>query len=244
MCVEMAELEADHFWFRARNRLITWAIGEFCPQAHSFLDIGCGTGLVLSAIAKAHPGLRLYGSEAFTEGLVFAARRQPTISFTQLDTLHLPFAPTFDGVGLFDVLEHIPDDERVLAEIRSCLKPGGAMLLTVPQHAWLFSSYDAKAGHVRRYSARGLHAKLEAAGFDILCSTSFMMILLPAMAGARLLCKGAPPEGHALGSEFRVSPWLNSLFEKALAAEFSMIRRHRPLPVGGSRLVVARVPAA
>lgn len=207
----MADVEANHFWFRARNRLITWALGEFCPQARSFLDIGCGTGYVLSAIAKARPGMQLYGSEVFTTGLAFAASRQPTIPFTQMDTLHMPFTSAFDAVGLFDVLEHIPDDERVLAQIHGGLKPRGVMFLTVPQHAWLWSSVDAKAGHVRRYCVQELHAKLEAPGFEIVCSTSFMTAVLPAMVATRLFWRNRPHDGRALGSEFRISPWVNSL---------------------------------
>ena len=240
VCVEMADLEARHFWIRSRNRLITWAIGEFCPQARSFLDVGCGTGFVLSAISKARPGMQLYGSEVFTTGLAFATGRQPAIPFTQMDTLHVPFLLVFDAGGLFDVREHIPDDERVLAQIRGGLKPRGTMFLTVPQHAWLWSSVHAVAGHVRRYSVQELHAKLKAVGFEIVRSTSFMTAVLPAMVAARLFRRNRPQDGRALRSEFRISSWLNSLFEKALAVEYSVITRRPTLPVGGSRLIVAR----
>ncbi|MGH9443843.1 MAG: class I SAM-dependent methyltransferase [Thermoanaerobaculia bacterium] len=240
VCREMADLEARYFWFRARNRLITWAIEEFCPRARSFLDVGCGTGFVLSAIAKARPEMRLYGSEVFSAGLSFAASRHPSISFTQMDSLHIPFASAFDAIGLFDVLEHVPDDERVLAQIHGGLKPGGTVILTVPQHPWLWSRVDEEAGHFRRYSLRDLHGKLEAAGFQVVRSTSFMTVVLPAMVVARAFGKNRPQEGRALGSEFRISPWLNSLFEKALAVEFSVIARHHTLPAGGSRLIVAR----
>src|SRR2546428_13964527 len=82
---ELAPLETGHFWFRVRNRLIIWALGKYCPGFRCFLEIGCGTGYVLSGIAKAYPGAQLHGSEIFTAGLAFAAARQPSINFMQMD---------------------------------------------------------------------------------------------------------------------------------------------------------------
>lgn len=51
----LAQLEAKNFWFRTRNKLITWALSEYYPAFESFLEIGCGTGYVLSGIAEKFP---------------------------------------------------------------------------------------------------------------------------------------------------------------------------------------------
>jgi hypothetical protein len=40
----LARLEEGNFWFRARNRLIQWALGNYFPHADSFFEIGCGMG--------------------------------------------------------------------------------------------------------------------------------------------------------------------------------------------------------
>ncbi len=53
------KVEAESFWFRSRNRLILWAIQEYFPNAKKFLEIGCGTGFVLSAIEKTYPQMEL-----------------------------------------------------------------------------------------------------------------------------------------------------------------------------------------
>lgn len=132
---DLAGLEAGHFWFRARNRLIIWALGTYCPDFRSFLEIGCGTGYVLSGIAQAYPGAQLHGSEIFTAGLNLAADRRPTINFMQMDARNIPFVDEFDAIGAFDVLEHIEEDEQVLVQMHDALRPGGVILLTVPQHA-------------------------------------------------------------------------------------------------------------
>lgn len=237
---DLAGLEAGHFWFRARNRLIIWALGRYCPEFRSFLEIGCGTGYVLSGIAQAYPGPQLHGSEIFTAGLNFAADRQPTINFMQMDARNIPFVDEFDAIGAFDVLEHIEEDEQVLVQMHDALKPRGVMLLTVPQHAWLWSPIDDYSCHARRYSAKGLHSKIKVAGFEILLSTSFVSSLLPAMFASRLLQKLSPEKDSDPTAELRISPWLNYLFEKMLSAEVAMIRTGLNFPFGGSRLVVAR----
>lgn len=233
-------LEEGHFWFRSRNRLIIWALQKYCPDFHSFLEIGCGTAYVLSGLAKAFPQAHLQGSEIFIAGLEFAAERQPGIDFIQLDARKIPFVEEFDAVGAFDVLEHIKEDEQVLAQIHQSLKPGGIMVLTVPQHPWLWSPVDDYACHERRYTAGELRSKVESAGFDIMRSTSFVSSLLPAMFASRLLQRGSSVEELDPASELRISPALNLLFGKLLDAEIAAIRCGINLPAGGSRLIVAK----
>lgn len=236
---DLAHLEAGHFWFRARNRLIIWALEKYSPKFQSFLEIGCGTGYVLSGIAHTFPRARLQGAELFTAGLEFAAARQPTIDFMQMDARHIPFVDEFDTIGAFDVLEHIDEDEQVLLQMHAALKSRGIMLLTVPQHAWLWSPVDEYACHVRRYSAKELHAKVEGAGFEILRSTSFVSSLLPAMWASRFTQK-CSAKGIDASAEARISPGLNRIFEIFLGAEVAMIRNGVNFQMGGSRLIVAR----
>jgi SAM-dependent methyltransferase len=236
---ELAALEAGSFWFRARNRLIIWALSKYCSGFGSFLEVGCGTGYVLAAIAKAFPRAHFHGSEIFSAGLAFAAAREPSAEFMQMDARDIPFVDEFDAIGMFDVLEHIDEDEIVLGQVREALAPNGYMLLTVPQHTWLWSATDDYACHVRRYSANELHAKVRAAGFEILRSTSFVSTLLPAMMVSRWTKKRAASEGDA-AAELSMPAWLNRAFEIMLSTEIWMIRMGLSFPVGGSRLVVAR----
>ena len=119
-------------------------------------------------------------------------------------------------------------------------KPHGFMLLTVPQHAWLWSPVDEHACHVRRYAASDLHHKIKTAGFQIVRSTSFVTTLLPAMMASRLLQKRRSDRKFDATAELKISPWLNSLFFQLLRVELAFIRKGFSFPVGGSRLVVAR----
>lgn len=237
---DLARMESENFWFRARNALILWAIKKYCAPFQSFLEIGCGTAYVLSGVAAAYPAARLSGSEIFVAGLGFAAERLPAADFVQMDARDIPYRDEFDVVGAFDVIEHIAEDERVMAQMHAALKPGGSILLTVPQHAWLWSDADEYACHVRRYNAAELHRKVEAAGFEILHSTSFVSALLPAMMASRLARRNSPGQTFDPLAEFGIPPWLNAVLEGILTLERGLIRAGVRLPIGGSRLVVAR----
>ena len=228
------------FGFRSRNQLILWALKEYCQNFQSLLEIGCGTGYVLSGISKLFPHSTLLGSEIFVAGLGFAAERLPFANLMQMDARDIPFQEEFDVIGAFDVLEHIEEDEDVLAQVRAALKPDGIMLLTVPQHAWLWSSVDEYACHVCRYAAFDLHDKIKTAGFQVVRSTSFVTTLLPAMIASRLFKKKISDRKFDATAELKISPWLNSLFFKLLQAEIMMISKGFNFPVGGSRLVIAR----
>ncbi len=103
---ELAPIEADNFWFRARNRLIMWTMRRHFPQIGRYLEIGCGTGYVLAGVAKTYPETRITGTEIFCEGLPYAACRVPRAELLQMDARALPYEAEFDVIGAFDVLEH------------------------------------------------------------------------------------------------------------------------------------------
>jgi SAM-dependent methyltransferase len=230
--------EERSFWFRSRNSLIVWALQRYFPNARSMLEIGCGTGFVLAGVRAAFPEMRLVGGELYEAGLAVAARRVPDAELLELDARDLPFEEEFDVVGAFDVLEHIEEDEAALAEMRDALRPGGGLLVTVPQHPALWSAVDDYSRHVRRYRRPELLAKLGSAGFDVVHSTSFVTLLLPVLAASRLRFRGAK-EFDPL-SEYRMPAFVDSALGWVLAAERALIRPGLSLPIGGSLLAVAR----
>lgn len=235
---DMARLEATNFWFRARNRLIVWALRRYAPQMESMLEVGCGTAFVLSGIAEAYPDAELSGSEIFTDGLEFAAKRMPDAQLMQMDARAIPFVDEFDVVGAFDVIEHVREDDIALREMNKALKPGGILLIAVPQHAWLWGPADVHAHHERRYTKAELARRVTDAGFTVLRSTSFVTLLLPLMMISRWLQRRA--RHYDPMSEFTINPAINWMLEKVLAFERLGIVAGLNYPVGGSRLLVAR----
>src|SRR5262249_54107613 len=111
---ELANFEAEYFWFVARNALIVGLIDKYFPEARSFLEVGCGNGAALRAVAGLRAWERLVGTELHPSGLVHARKRMPFVEFAQMDARDIPAASAFDLTGAFDVIEHIDDDEGVL----------------------------------------------------------------------------------------------------------------------------------
>lgn len=224
-------------WFRSRNKLICWALKKYKKNLDNFLEIGCGTGFVLNGILKTFPQISLLGSEIFLHGLSFAKSRIPAGNFMQMDARKVPFIDEFDAIGAFDVLEHIEEDDVVLLELNKALRPKGLLLITVPQHPWLWSPVDDYSCHVRRYKIGELEEKVGKAGFSVTRSSSFITFLLPAMVLSRFRQKS--DENLDPRKEFKISPILNFIFFAILFIEFTLIKMGCNFPVGGSRLLVA-----
>lgn len=234
----LAQVEADSFWFRSRNKLIIWALRKYFPSSQSFLEVGCGTGFVLSGISAACPALKLHGSELSVDGLGFASERLPGVPLMQMNALDVPFRNEFDIVGLFDVLEHIENDEEVLMQLHKATKPGGGLLLTVPQHGFLWSERDKLAGHFRRYSRKELCEKLKKAGFRLERTTSFVSVLLPLLFASRML--NTDDSNEKAAQSLTPNAVINSLLGLALDLERQAIKLGIPMYLGGSLLAVAR----
>jgi SAM-dependent methyltransferase len=237
----LAKLEEGNFWFKARNRLITWALRRRFPAAANFFEIGCGTGFVLSAVAETCPGLRLFGSEIYSSGLEVAAKRVPKSTFFQMDARNIPFEEEFDVIGAFDVLEHIHEDEKVLSRMYQAVRAGGGVILTVPQHPFLWSRQDEYACHVRRYTSSEVRSKLERAGFTVTQISSFVSLLLPVLAVARLRNRGVASEFDPL-EELRMGRAMNAVLDRVMDLERVLIQLGVSFPAGGSLLVVGTKP--
>lgn len=236
---KLVTLETKNFWFVSRNQLIIWALQRYFPQAKNFLEIGCGTGFVLSGIERAVPQLTLYGSEIFTAGLGFAAQRLSKAELFQMDARQIPFENEFDAIAAFDVLEHIKEDTTVLSQMYRATKDSGGIMLTVPQHPWLWSQADDHAHHVRRYRALELKTKVEGAGFKVVRMTSFVSLLLPLMLLSRLQQRRPKPDYDG-ASELRISGSMNAILGNILNLERLMIQSGISFPVGGSLLLIAK----
>jgi SAM-dependent methyltransferase len=236
----LAEIEESNFWFCARNELIQWALRNYFPDANSFFEVGCGTGFVLAGIHEKFPRMRLAGSEIFADGLAIAKARLPNAELYQMDARRISFECEFDIVGAFDVLEHITEDEDVLVQMFNAAQPGGGLLITVPQHRFLWSASDQYAMHQRRYNCSELRRKVESAGFEIQRITSFNSLLLPIMIWSRLQRKR--DHDFQPWREFEIGPTLNKTLETILKFERMIIRGGASFPAGGSLLLIGRKP--
>lgn len=235
------QMQDGHFWFTSREAIIIDLTKRHLARPKRILDAGCGTGFMLRAFQKNFPEANLVGYEPYASALRLAARRLPRrVELVQGEIERLPFRDEFDLIGAFDVFEHIDHDDLAAVRVADALRPGGVLIATVPQHSWLWSKSDDFAGHRRRYSGPQFNNLLASAGLEILYSTSFVTLLLPLALASRLAER--LQEGFDPSREFTISPLMNRILSLVMKIERAMIRTGASLPVGVSRLVVARRP--
>ncbi len=238
---ELVAAEAWHFWFRARRQLVLWALGRYFPSCRSVIDVGCGTGFVVQELQRTSPHLRVVGCDILHEAVLAARRRQQNLPVFQADVLRLSVRRQFDVIAALDVIEHLDDDEGALSEMFRTLQNGGGLIVTVPQHQWLWSQIDEFSHHRRRYDRAGLVGKLQAAGFDVLHCTSFFLSTLPLMMLGRISRRAGACDPAA---ELRISRAANALAGALLRPEWLFLRAGVSLPIGGSLMAIARRPVS
>jgi SAM-dependent methyltransferase len=244
---EVAAVEEEHFWFRARTQVISGLAKQITaelPPGFRVLEVGCGTGNILRALQDACPAGNITGVDYYAEGLRHASGRS-SANLLQGDIRALPFRRDFDLVGAFDVLEHLPDDVSVLRCLHALLKPGGALLVTVPAHPSLWSYFDEYSKHCRRYTASELGTKVEEAGFRVEYLTEYMTALLPLVWLGRKAASLKPSGGadsarRRSANDLRVVPVINGALSWLCGQEARFLRARRQMPFGTSLVTIAR----
>jgi SAM-dependent methyltransferase len=231
----MAAHDHAHWWYVARRDVLHDYIARYAylPAQARILEIGCGTGHNLAMLARFGT---VEGSELDPAARAVAnARFNGTIGAARLPELHDIADAAFDMVAILDVLEHVEDDVAALKSIARRLKPGGRILITVPQYQWMWTGHDTANHHFRRYGKAGLRRVIAQAGLKADHLTSFNSLLFPLAAASRLVAKVRAREG----SDDAIPPApVNRLFRTIFAAERHLIGRV-PMPPGVSLAVIA-----
>jgi len=235
----LAQAQERYWWHTSRNQILVWVLERWCKEVNRLLEVGCGNGFVLGALEKAYPNAELIGAEFMEDSLAVARARLPQAKFIRLDVCAMDATEAYDVIGAFDVLEHIEDDEKALANLQRALRRGGHLLITVPQHRWLWSAIDERVCHVRRYSRSELVGKVERAGLTVEYVTSFVSLLLPLM----WLSRRRSQSEDAWKRELEIHPLLNAALKAVMQLELALLKANVRFPVGGSLLVLAAKPA-
>lgn len=153
------------------DRLLDWALAQAdVPEQGRLADVGCGNGGFLRAFARRKPGWRLSGLEWGARhreavlGIPGVAEFSPE-GLAGLDGLTYSNGQ-LDAIVLVHALEHFPEPRLALARLRNSLRPGGRLLVLVPDHA--ANPFDlVVADHCTHFSAASLRRELTLAGFGV-----------------------------------------------------------------------------
>jgi SAM-dependent methyltransferase len=234
--LQMAETEAEHWWFRGRRDVLSSVLRRLAlPSRARVLEVGSGTGGNLQMLAE-------FGSVSGLEMDETARRLTAKSTGARFDIRagrcpdDVPFdGERFDLICFFDCLEHIADDVGALARMREVLAPGGKIVVTVPAYQWLWSVHDIHLHHYRRYGRAAIAACADEAGYRIERTTYFNTLLLPLAIAVRFidrLLKRDRSSGDATPAGA-----LNRLLYRIFSAERHWVS-HGGLPCGVSLLAV------
>ena len=204
------EVEKRHWWFRVRRNIIFWLIQKYdISKTAKIFDFGCGSGYLAGELQKM--GYNASGSDTSREAIEFGRQRGiKNIEAVQSD--EMPQEGGFDVILALDVIEHIKDDTVAIKGLEKALKPGGALIITVPAYQWMWGVQDEVAHHFRRYTMSGLaDAVKRSGGLRIVRKTYFNTLLFPPVVIVRALSKWFNLKERE--SDFDISSrFLNSLF--------------------------------
>ncbi|HEY9585283.1 MAG TPA: class I SAM-dependent methyltransferase [Candidatus Paceibacterota bacterium] len=228
--------ELYHWWYRVRRELIHDVLSNYVGKRSDLhlADVGCGTGALSTELERYGQYVGIDMSPQAVEFCKSRGARDVRIGTAEATGCT---SNTFDVVTCLDVLEHIPDDTKGIAEIHRILKLGGIAIIFVPTFMFLWGATDKISHHHRRYRLPELVKKFEAEGFTILRQSYFNTLLFPAIAfmriGVRLL--HIQMESDMITG----SGMLNTVLYKIFTLERRLLR-HINFPFGVSGMLVAR----
>jgi len=170
----------DHFWIRRRFEVFQRLAGGLISGAREMAELGCGHGLLQREIEKAY-GREVTGFDLNEYALKQNVSQRSKVYCYDIFRREETLRERFDVIFLFDVLEHIADEDRFVKALIFHLAPKGKLVVNVPAGQWAYSSYDKAAGHVRRYSVRTLERVLAASGLALKGWTYWGLPLVPAL---------------------------------------------------------------
>lgn len=195
------------WWYEGRSALVLKIFQDMFQGETSrlILDMGCGFGGMIGILKKF--GF-VYGLEPQKVAQDYAAERGYIKIFYSFEEVTQSLVK-YDVVGLFDVLEHTPNDFDFLLNTRLLLNDSGYIIFTVPAFPTLFGAHDVSHHHFRRYTKKSIHHVFKNAGFEVVYIRYWNFIFFPIIAILRKV-------GVAGESSFRAIPLFDWIFKKII----------------------------
>ncbi len=234
-------LELTHWWFRSKRALVRSLLRRYGWARGRGLDLGCGTGAMLQALAGDGTWV---GADAEPLALAFC-RKRGLARLVEASATALPFSSaSVDACLCLDLLYHraVASDAQALAECHRVLRPGGLLVITDSALPWLRSAHDDAVHGQRRYTRGQMRERVRAAGFTPLLASYAYCLVFPAVLAFRVARRLAGPRLGA-GSDVFAVPGMLTRGLLAVQALERLLLRFTPLPIGSSVVCVARKPA-
>lgn len=233
----MYALEDHYWWFVGRRRVAIRLLRQTVKKDHPrVLDLGCGTGVIATELAKWSTPIGLDMSQ---QALAYSKSRGVQ-HLVQAIGEALPLqTSSVDAILALDIFEHIEDHEAAFREAARVLRPGGVLVMSVPAFMALWGPHDVALMHFRRYTRGEVVRVLRSAGFTVEKASYSVFFLFPIVLAVRALDK--MKRGTPKASLPDVPNWMNSALIGLQDLEAKLIQSFS-LPWGSSVIAVARKP--
>jgi len=199
----------NHFWVSRRFDVLQRIANRTISDAAEIAEIGCGHGLLQRQIEDKY-GKPVTGFDLNEYGLKHNVSRISRVCCYDIHQRNQELSAKFDLILLFDVLEHISEEDSFLESLLFHLAPQGRLIINVPGGRWAFSEYDTAAGHVRRYAAKDLRAVALRNNLQIEKWTWWGFPLIPTLAIRKLVLMGKRDQGKIVSTGFdSKAPWID-----------------------------------
>lgn len=135
------------------------------PPGHT-LEAGCGTGAYSFFLAKNKHRVDAFDPSPIAIKALSKLCEGISVNYSINTIENFASSQLYDNILCLEVLEHIKDDKKALAQLSSLLRAGGKILISVPASPFLFGREDIKSGHIRRYTKKTLIELLNNAGLQ------------------------------------------------------------------------------
>jgi len=241
---EYYDLERKHWWFVAREKIITNYIKKLIQektlvgQDLKILNVGCGPG-------RSSQYLSVFGNVVSVEYDKYCcefASEKTGLEIINGSITELPFEDqSFDLVCAFDVIEHVENDLLAVTEMKRVTKKEGVIFITVPTFMSLWSHHDVINHHFRRYKLPEIERLFNTVKDGNKIYTSyFNFFLFPPIYMVRklsnLLKAGSKRSGSGSDFEAFKPGILNDLLYRLMSFESKFLNKNIKLPFGVSLL--------
>ena len=219
-------LETTHWWFLIREKIIAQVLKKYIPRPKYFLkilNVGAASGASSQWLSSLGGVISVENDPVFLDFLL--SKKIPVINAS---IIALPFDDdSFDLICALDVLEHVADDTKAMAELIRVCKPGGKICITVPACLSLWSAHDEVNKHFRRYSKSELISLIDKGKNKLLYSTYFNTILFPVIFIVRKMGKLFRKKDNKEKSDFdyyKTNRLLSAALKKIFGLEVFLLR--------------------
>ncbi len=174
-----------------RQELALKILKKYTKNCKNFLEIGAGLGNFSKELYKKLPNGDIIESSEDSIKILKENLKDTSVKIISGDFSKYNFEKKYSLIILFEVLEHIKDDEKFLNKIHNLLDDQGVLIFSVPSRMKKWSLSDKIAGHYRRYEKKEVSKKLENENFKIkeLISYGFPIINLSSLIRDKLINK-------------------------------------------------------